>query len=112
MFLYANLLKARLTVGISAIATSVTVNDASTLPALGGGQYFIVEMQQDDKRELMTCTAVAGNVLTVTRATYYPFAFRAGALCTVSIDPDGYELVTGSSGLTQAQVLARTSIGF
>jgi len=112
LFLYADLLKARTTADITAVATSITIDDASTLPTLGSGEYFIVKMSQGTKLETMQCTAVAGNVLTVVRATHYPLVFKSGALCVVSIDPDGYELVTGGSGLTQAQILARQSIGF
>lgn len=111
MFLYAELLNARLVGNITALQTSITIDDSSTLPTLGSGQYFIVEMKQDNKREVMTCTAVVGNVLTVTRATYYPQTFRNNALCTISIDPYGYEVETGA-GLTQAQTLSRLSIGF
>lgn len=103
MQLYATLLKARLDADISGVSTSVTIDDASSLPALGGGQYFIVEMTQGARRELMQCTAVVGNVLTVTRATYYPLAFTVGALCTISIDPSGFELDFSQFTGTKAQ---------
>ncbi len=113
MFLYADLLKARLVGNINNSTTSITVDDTSKLPVLGGGQYFIVRLIQDGNIEHLQCTAFVGNVLTVVRDTYYPYSFRDGALCVIGIDPYGYELTTGSSsGLTQAQVLARTSVGF
>jgi hypothetical protein len=95
MKLYADLLKARLAANITTASTSITLDDASSLPTLGGGEYFIVEIKQGATVERVVCTAVVGDVLTVTRATYYPHAFKAGALCTVSIDPDGYTLATG-----------------
>ena len=113
MFLYADLLKARLVGDINNSTTSITIDDASTLPALGVGEYFIVRISQDNKIEHLQCTAVVGDVLTVVRDTYYPYSFKSGALCLIGIDPYGYELNTGSgSGLSQAQVLTRTSIGF
>lgn len=97
MKLYADLLKARLAANITTASTSITLDDASSLPTLGGGEYFIVEIKQGATVERVVCTAVVGDVLTVTRDFYYPHAFKAGALCTVSIDPDGYTPATGGA---------------
>lgn len=97
MKIYADLLKARLAANITTASTSITLDDASSLPTLGGGEYFIVEIKQGATVERVVCTAVVGDVLTVTRDFYYPHAFKAGALCTVSIDPDGYTLAAGGA---------------
>ena len=94
--------------------TSIVVDDTSKLPVLGLGQYFVIKLVQDNT-EVLKCTTVVGNTLTVIRGFYTSaFTFRKGALCVISIDPYGYELETsgGSSGLAQPQVLARVSIGF
>ena len=113
MLLYADLLKARLVGSIDTTQTSITIDDASTLPSLSPGQYFLVKIIQDRKIEKMQCTEVSGNILTVTRATYYPYSFSQNAKCIISIDPFGYELSGGGSrGLSQQQILARQSMGF
>lgn len=100
MFLYATLFKARTTQNISLNTTSFTINDASKLPTLGTGQYFVLEVRQGSNVEYMHCTNVSTNTLTVTRAqetTPNKRKFSSGALCIINIDPYGYEL-TGTGG--------------
>lgn len=109
MFLYAKLLKARLTADISRTDTIITIDDTSKLPVLASGQYFNLILEQSARTEQLTCTAVSGNDLTVVRGTYsYPFF--TDALCTISIDPYGYELTGSGSGLELYQVLTISSL--
>lgn len=102
MFLYATLLKARTTEIILPDALEITIDDASKLPALDVGQYFIIAVKQDTVIEYMLGTEVVGDVITVVRAQNHTLArkFKIGALCEFSIDPDGFELVTGDSAVT------------
>ena len=112
MFLYADILKARLVEDITDSQTTITIDDASKLPTLGVGQYLVVEVKSGNLLEKMQCTNIAGDVLTVVRAVHYPYAFKAGSLCTIGIDPYGYELEGGGggSGISFATALSISSL--
>ena len=55
---------------INASATSITVVDASSFPTLGAGDHTLVTLATptNDTKEIVKCTAIVGNTLTVIRA--------------------------------------------
>ena len=62
---FANNAQTLLNGSISDSATTITVDDATVFNSeIGGGDYSYISIDS----EIMTCTGIAGNVLTVTRA--------------------------------------------
>lgn len=66
---YANNAKTTLNGAITNSATSITVTDGSVFPALGGGDYFYMTLEDVSlQNEIVKVTAVATNTLTIVRA--------------------------------------------
>lgn len=68
--LFANRFKTTLASGVTAGATSMTVASATGLPAIGGADYCYLTLVSADQAtiEVVKATAVAGSVITITRA--------------------------------------------
>jgi hypothetical protein len=112
MHLYATLLKARLTAPLLLNSTTFTVDNASLLPALSGGQYFVIDIVEGPTKERVYATARTSNTFTVIRGregTSHK-QFDANALVVITIDPYGFDLSSGGAvdsvnGQTGAVVL-------
>ena len=59
-----------LAANINASVTTITVVDASSFPTLASGDhtYITLSTPTNDTKEIVKCTAIAGNTLTVIRA--------------------------------------------
>lgn len=78
--LFSNNATTALTSTITAIATSITVDNASVFPAIASPDITYVTMVQGATLEVVKVTDITGNVLTVVRAQdgTSGFAFSAG----------------------------------
>jgi hypothetical protein len=65
---YKNNAKTTLASDILSTDTSISVTDGSVFPSLGAGDYFLVTFDDGTNNEIVKCTAVSTNTLTVTRA--------------------------------------------
>lgn len=68
---FANNAVGRLAVDISATDDAIVLHpgEGALFPALSSGDWFpVTVLRPDDTREIMHCTAISGDVLTVTRA--------------------------------------------
>ena len=65
---YSNNASTSLPSGINDSVTSITVADASSFPTLGVGDYCYLTFVSATELEVVKCTAIVGNVLTVIRA--------------------------------------------
>ena len=65
---YSNNASTSLPGGINDSVTSITVADASSFPTLGVGDYCYLTFVSATELEVVKCTAIVGNVLTVIRA--------------------------------------------
>jgi len=66
--LFSNNGATALSVGIDSVTTTVSVSDGTVFDTPGANQYTLVTVVSDTGVEIMKCTAVAGNTLTVVRA--------------------------------------------
>lgn len=112
--MYAVLKKTSLTSKINNTQTSITVDSTTQLPLLNPGQYLVVIVNDRFKTEIMHCTEIAGNVLTVVRGQKdgKSYGFDSGAYVQFSIDPSGYDIESGSGGggLELFEVMTITSL--
>ena len=65
---FKNNAKTTLSAGITSSATSITVTDGSVFPSLSGGDVFFLTLDDLTNNEIVKCTAISGNTLTVVRA--------------------------------------------
>jgi hypothetical protein len=65
---FKNNAKTTLSAGITASATSITVSDGSVFPSLSGGDVFFLTLDDGTNNEIVKCTAISTNTLTVVRA--------------------------------------------
>ena len=67
---FSNNASTTLASGVSSSATSITVANGSVFPALSSGNYFYVTLEDinNTKREIVKCTALSSNALTIVRA--------------------------------------------
>jgi hypothetical protein len=64
---FANLASTTLASGITNSATSITVADASSFPALGSGDYFYASIGEGSVSEIIKVTAISLNTFTAIR---------------------------------------------
>ena len=65
---FKNNAKTTLSAGITSSATSITVSDGSVFPSLSGGDVFFLTLDDGTNNEIVKCTAISTNTLTVVRA--------------------------------------------
>jgi len=69
MIEFANNASSKLGASCSDSTTTLTVVDGAVFPALSAGDYFMITVVDDaDNMEIMKCTGLSGNTLTVIRA--------------------------------------------
>lgn len=108
MKLYADILKARIATNIDKVTTSILIDDASLLPTLSPGQYFIAKLTNGYNVENVQCTSVSSNTLTVVRSSL-SYSFKKYDKCIISIDPYGYDISSGGGGAV-ASVNGQTGV--
>ncbi|MDB2580771.1 tail fiber domain-containing protein [Candidatus Poseidoniales archaeon] len=65
---FKNNAKTTLAGNVTTSATSITVSDGSVFPAISGGDTFFCTFDDGTNNEIVSVTAISGNVLTVVRA--------------------------------------------
>jgi hypothetical protein len=83
-FKFSNNGEGNLNASIGTGDTSITLEsgDGATFPAISAGEEFEANITEGAVFEWITCTARAGDVLTVTRDPTSPQSFNAGAKVT------------------------------
>lgn len=113
--LYSNNFSTTLDGGIDGSQTSIDVTSATGLPAVGSGDTCQLTIDDGSNIEVVTCTAVSSNTLTVTRAQEGTSgtAFASGsnielrATALSFIDPAGEITLTGeidAGGATSLEI--------
>lgn len=90
--LWSNNAASTLSSTITAIATSITLDDASDFPSPGAGEFCFATLDDGAGNvEIVQVTSRSGNTLTVVRAQQGTtgFAFSAGDACEVRLTRDG-----------------------
>ena len=104
---YANFAQSTLQASITAGATSLQIasSDASKFPALSVGTEAFRAVIYDDVNapEIVECTAIAGNILTITRAqeSTAAIAWSAGAKIVLTVTAYVFQTVQKTSGFVQ-----------
>lgn len=106
--LYANNARADLSVAIDDTETTVVVSDGSLFPAISGGNYAYVTIEEGAAIEIVKVTARSTDTLTVTRAqdgtTAQSFTTAAKVslrLPKVALD-EIHEVIDGRTGVSDA----------
>lgn len=100
---------------ISSGATSISITSATGFPAVGSGAVANVTLANGSTIEIVTCTAISGTTLTVTRGAEgtTPAAFVAGSTVSIrptadsvdrKLDEDSYTTTATAAGTTTLTV--------
>lgn len=97
--LFANFCELILAEPLTAIATSMEVEDTDRLPAVGGGDYCVLTLDNGtNDPELVKVTAASGTVLTIERAQEDTgaSAWEAGTSATLGLTAGAVEPISGA----------------
>jgi len=114
--LFTNNALTTITVGITAVSTSVTVNDASAFPLSVGQDYFYITMQDavaGTHIEIAKVTAVTGNTFTIVRGLEgtSPYAFQPGDKLELRLTAVGFKEIRLPRVVTNATTTSLTVNG-